>query len=379
MSEFYRDTWVEIDLDALIHNYNQFNALHLKQDMMAVIKANAYGHGDIQVAKLFAQLGATYLAVSSLDEGLKLRHHGIHSAIIVLAPVKIQDVEVAAEFDITLIAYDEGWVEELAKLHLTQPLKLHLEVETGMNRIGLKEVLQAYTILSKMDQVIIEGIYTHIASGDSDLESVARQLAVFSAIINSFEPNAFKYIHVANTATTLQFELEGINMQRVGIGLYGINPDDGFITTALDLQPAFNLHAQLTQVSRIKKNEAVSYSGTFIADEEMVVGTLSVGYADGWCRLNQGRKVIIKGHECEIIGRVCMDQMMIKLPSADFQRGDVVTLIGQKMSANRVANELGTIPYEVLTLINDRVPRVYQKNGEVVDWNLGRFRREKLM
>ena len=373
MNKFYRETWVEIDVDALKHNFNQFKMLHPNQAIMAVIKANAYGHGDVDVARLFSQLGATYLAVSSLDEGLKLRRNGIQTAIIVLAPVKIQDIHVATKFDITLVAYDEEWVLELAKNPPDQPLKLHLEVETGMNRIGLKKVSEAYATLAQITMITLEGIYTHIASADSDIESVNRQVEAFRLLRNQFEPETFKYVHVANTATSLQFDLTGVNMQRVGLGMYGINPDESYVKTDLKLQPAFSFYSRLTKVSFIKKGEAVSYNGTYIADEETVVGALSVGYADGWCRLNQGRKVILNNQECEIIGRVCMDQMMIKLPRKDFKIGDVVTLIGEAMPVNRVARELGTIPYEVLTCINDRVPRIYKKNQAVVGYHMGRF------
>ena len=373
MTKFYRDTWIEIDMDALTHNYKQIACLRPNQGMIAVIKANAYGHGDVQMAKLFSELGAVYLGVSSLDEAIKLRHHDVQTPIIVLAPVKISDVYLAVEFDVTIVAYDEQWIRELTHIHLSGPLKIHLEIETGMNRIGLRDVMQAYDTLTTMDHVKLEGIYTHIASADSDLESVARQLDAFACKRKSFNSDTFKYVHVANTATTMQFDLASINAHRVGIGLYGINPDDDFIKNDLALRPAFSLYSRLTQVSQVKQGDTVSYGGTFVADEQMYVGTLSIGYADGWIRFNQGRFVVIKGQECEMIGRICMDQMMVKLPSAGFQRGDVVTLIGETMPASRVANELGTIAYEVLTLMSDRIPRIYKKNGEVVACNLGRF------
>lgn len=373
MTKFYRDTWVCIDIDAIIHNYHQISQLRPNQEIIAVIKANAYGHGDIQIAKLFSELGVAYLGVSSLDEAVKLRRHDVKTPIIVLAPVKTSDVHVAAELDITVVAYDEVWVDELTKLELSRPLKIHLEIETGMNRIGLRAAMKAYSALAKVKHIIIEGIYTHIADADSDLESVMGQITMFDKIKKTFRPTTFKYTHVANTATTLQLEIEGLNAHRVGLGLYGINPDDQFVKTDLDLQPAFSLYSKLTQVSKVKKGGSVSYSSTFVAEEDIYVGTLSVGYADGWCRLNQGRMVLINGFECEIIGRICMDQMMVKLPSSEFKIGDIATLIGADLPASRVANELKTIPYEVLTLINDRIPRIYRRNGGINDYNLGRF------
>lgn len=372
-NQFYRDTWVEIDLDALKHNYEQLAALRPKQQLIAVIKANGYGHGDLQMARLYSELGAAYLAVSSLDEALKLRHHNITTPIIVLAPVKIADAPVAAAANITLIAYDEQWVTQLATVNLPNQLTLHMEVETGMNRIGLRDAKAAYAQLAQIPNVKIAGIYTHIASADSNPDSTKRQIMAFGRIINAFDPETFEFIHVANTPTTMQYDISATNAHRVGLGLYGINPDEDFIKTHLELRPAFSMFSCLTQVSKLNPGDAVSYGGTFVATEEMYVGTMSVGYADGWLRANQGRNVIIGGHECEIIGRVCMDQMMVKLPSGDFDIGDMVTLIGDEMPVNRVAAELGTIAYEVLTLINDRIPRVYKESGEIVNLNLGRF------
>lgn len=372
-AEFYRDTWAEINLDALNHNYNEFVKHCDNQKMIAVIKANGYGHGDLVMAEVFTELGACYLGVSSLDEALKIRRANITTPIIVLAPVKISDVEVASKNNVTIIAYDEQWVLELSKLTLSSSLTVHFEVETGMNRVGLRDVEMAYEMLSQHEFVKIEGIYTHIASADSDLDSLADQLDAFHCILNNFEDGTFEYVHLANTPTAMQVKNDITNAVRVGIGLYGVNPDPNFIKTDFDLRPAFAFYSRLTQVSNIEANESVSYSGTFVAQEAMSVGTLSVGYGDGWCRLNQGRFVLINGYECEIIGRVCMDQMMVKLPHSEFAIGDKATLIGDRIEVNRVAQELSTIPYEVLTLISDRVPRLYFKNKQLIGTELGRF------
>ena len=184
MNKNYRDTWAEIDFDKLTHNYEQIKKLRTEEKMIAVIKANAYGHGDVQMAKLFSELGAEYLAVSSLDEALKLRKNNINIPIIVLAPIKISDINIAIEFDITIIAYDEEWVNELVKLPFSKSLKIHLEVETGMNRIGLRDVIGTYQVLSNLEHIIIEGIYTHIASADSNMESVDEQINRFNDILD---------------------------------------------------------------------------------------------------------------------------------------------------------------------------------------------------
>lgn len=372
MNKFHRGTWVEVKLDALTHNYEQFKQLHKNHAIMAVIKANAYGHGDVEVAKCFTRQGATYLAVSSLDEALHLRSHEITTPLIILAPVKITDCEIAARNNITIVAYDEEWAKKLSKILLPQQLKIHIELETGMNRIGIRDLLTTMTHLKSNKNIDIEGIYTHIHSADTKKTSIDEQVEKFNQTIVKAGMNKFKYIHIANTATTLKCDLKYVNMQRVGLGLYGINPDEEYVKTPLKLKPAFSFHSELTQVSHIKKGESVSYGATYIAPKDTVVGTLSVGYADGWCRLNQGRNVKIKGQQCPIIGRICMDQLMIALPSDDFSIGEVVTLIDEEINAGVIAKEIGTIAYEVLTLISDRVPRVYVENKIVRHCYLGR-------
>jgi len=375
MDNFYRDTWVEIDVNALIHNFQKFKNLRPNQAMMAVIKANGYGHGDVQLAQIYSKLGVAYLAVSSLDEALHLRKNEINEPIIVLAPVKPANVDIAAINKITIVAYDEDWVKEVSEIKLCRPLKLHLEVETGMNRIGLRDVQIAYDRLSKVENIQIEGIYTHIASGDSNLESVNAQIKRFYNILSALKPENFKYVHIANTATTLQFNLPCVNLQRVGLGLYGLNPNIDFITTSINLLPTLSFKSRLTQVSLVKKGESVSYNDTFVLTEDSYIGTLSVGYADGWIRKNQGRFVLVNGLECEIIGRVCMDQMMIKINNSETRVGEVVTLIGPEMPLERVAFELDTIAYEILTSISDRVPRIYIKNSDnIEEIFLGRFK-----
>jgi len=366
MTNFYRETWAEVDVDALEHNFHQFKRHHPKLALIAVVKANAYGHGDVFVGKIFEQLGADYLAVSSLDEALHLRNHGLSVPIMVLAPVHIDHVHVAAQEKITVIAYDETWANQLGELSLAQPLTVHIELETGMNRIGVRDLPKTLDALHQNEKVVVEGLYTHIHSGDSDKASVLRQIATFEAMLGGVDGAQFKFVHIANTATSLQFEIPFVNMQRVGLGLYGVNPDEAFIETSLKLLPVFSLFSKLTQVSHLFKGETVSYGGTFVAQSEQIVGTVSIGYADGWCRLNQGRFVKVNGELCPIIGRVCMDQLMIALPHDGFVAGDVVTLIGEELTVSLVAKETQTIAYEVLTLMSDRVPRVYKKEGRVV-------------
>ena len=181
-----------------------------------------------------------------------------------------------------------------------------------------------------------------------------------------------KYVHLENTATLLQKEFDFDHAIRLGIGLYGVNPDANFIPIDFDLKPALKLLSNLVQVKQIKKGDKVGYGSTYEAKNDEWIGVVPIGYADGWIRLHQGRCVIVEGHECEIVGRVCMDQMMIRLPK-QFPMGTTVTLIGDGMPVERVAKEIGTISYEILCLISDRVPRVYTQNGKTIAVKKMRF------
>ena len=375
MQEYYRDTWAEIDLDAITHNVKQIKDLHPTKEIFAVVKANGYGHGDAEVSKVAIEAGVSCLAVSGLDEALRLRNSGIEVPILVLGMTRLKDVPLAAENNISLTAHDEMWIEHLVSLPLTTPIKVHLKIDSGMHRLGLmteEQVQKNFNILKMAPMVEVEGVFTHMATADSDKEYLGHQIETFKRLIANLDLSDVKYVHLENTATLLQKEFDFDHGIRLGLGLYGINPDKEFIPIEFELKPALKLLSNLVQVKKIKKGDKVGYGATYEAQEDEWIGVVPIGYADGWTRSHQGRHVIVNGYECEIIGRVCMDQMMIRLPK-QFPMGTEVTLIGDGMPVERVAKEVGTISYEILCLISDRVPRVYKQGGKIIAVKKMRF------
>lgn len=375
MQEYYRDTWAEIDLDAIEHNVKQIKALHPAKEIFAVVKANGYGHGDVEVSKVAIEAGVSCLAVSGLEEALCLRKSGIDVPILVLGMTRLCDVPLAAENNISLTAHDEMWIEHLVSLPLTTPVKVHLKIDSGMHRLGLmneEQVQTNFNLLKSAPMVELEGVFTHMATADCDKDYLSYQIETFKRLIANLDLSDVKYVHLENTATLLQKEFDFDHGIRLGLGLYGVNPDTEFIPIDFELKPALKLLSNLVQVKQIKKSDKVGYGATYTAEEDEWIGVVPIGYADGWIRSHQGRNVIVEGHECEIIGRVCMDQMMIRLPKP-FPMGTEVTLIGDGMPVERVADEIGTISYEILCLISDRVPRVYKKDGKTINIKKMRF------
>ena len=373
--EYYRDTWAEIDLDAIVYNIEQIKKMHPNKSIFAVVKANGYGHGDVEVAKVAIEAGAEFLAVSALDEAISLREHGVNNPILVLGMTRLKDVSFAAENNISLTAHDEVWIEALTCMHLETPVKVHLKIDSGMSRLGLtadQDIAKSFLLLQEHPMIDLEGIYTHMATADSDLNYLDEQVKMFKRELKHLNLNQVKYVHLENTATLLQFDFDFDQGIRLGIGMYGINPDENFIPLDFKLKPALKLYSHLTQVKRIYKGDKVGYGATYEAKKDEWIGVVPIGYADGWIRAHQGRHVIVDGHECEIVGRVCMDQMMIRVPRK-FPMGTQVTLIGEGMPVERVASELGTISYEILCLISDRVPRIYIRNHELVSIRKMRF------
>ena len=375
MQEYYRDTWAEIDLDAIAYNVKQIKKLHPTKEIFAVVKANGYGHGDAEVSKVAIEAGVSCLAVSGLDEALRLRQSGIEVPILVLGMTRLKDVSLAAENNISLTAHDEVWINHLVSLPLEKKIKVHLKIDRGMHRLGLMDANQIQTnfnLLKTAPMVEVEGIFTHMATADCDKEYLDYQIQNFKHLISNLDLSGVKYVHLENTATLLQKEFDFDHAIRLGIGLYGVNPDAEFIPIDFALKPALKLLSNLVQVKQIKKGDKVGYGSTYEAKNDEWIGVVPIGYADGWIRSHQGRCVIVEGYECEIVGRVCMDQMMIRLPKK-FPMGTKVTLIGDGMPVERVAKEIGTISYEILCLISDRVPRVYKQNGKTIAIKKMRF------
>ena len=360
---YYRDTWAEIDLDVIRSNLTALKK-HTNKPFFAVLKANAYGHGDYWVAKTAMECGAALVAVAHLDEALALRRQGFYDEILLLGHIRECDIPLAAAHRITLTVISLDWAKKAAALHQDlSKLHFHLKVDTGMNRIGMKtsEELKEAIALIEQAHGKIDGIFTHYACADcEDLSHAKKQLARFNQILDELNRD-FKWIHCENSAAALCFEDDRSNASRLGIAMLGVSP----IKTEVELKPALSLYSRLTCVKKVCKGETVGYGATYTAPQDCYVGTMAIGYADGLIRANQGRHVVINGIEAGLIGRICMDQCMILLPY-EMEVGTKVEIISSQMSVERMAEELHTIPYEIYCLLSDRIPRVILSNHQQV-------------
>ncbi|WP_203364479.1 alanine racemase [Bacillus sp. REN10] len=372
---FYRDTWAEINLDHIDYNVKEtLKLLPADERLFAVVKANAYGHGDVPVAEAAIRAGAHGLAVAFLDEALSLTKSKMEVPILVLGASRPTDAALAAEHHISVTVYQLEWLQEAEK-HLSndQILHVHIKCDTGMGRLGVKTVEELQEIVSFIRQsskFIFEGMFTHFATADElDTTYFEQQLAQFNIMVESLDDKP-PYIHCANSATTLRHEKAYFNTVRLGISMYGLAPSKEMKSILpFPLKQAFSLHTKIVNVKKIQKGEKVSYGATYEAQEEEWIATLPIGYADGWIRKLQGQHVLVEGERAPIVGRVCMDQCMIRL-SSEKPIGTVVTLIGrqgnEEISMDEVADQLETINYEVPCVITARVPRVYRQQGKIV-------------
>ncbi|MFS0784398.1 alanine racemase [Bacillus sp. 1P06AnD] len=373
-SAFYRDTWVEVNIGHIKENVNNVKQ-HLdgKVHLCAVVKANAYGHGDVEVAKAALEAGADFLATAFLDEAISLRKKGIEAPILVLGAMRASDAAIAAKYKISATVYTNQWLKE-ADQHLDKGdlLHVHMKCDTGMNRLGFKkkeDIQQAEEWLLDCDTIQLQGIYTHFATADSlDDTFFNGQLNLFRDMVGSLSERP-AFVHCSNSAASLRFQEAWYNAVRLGISMYGLSPSEEMKTVLpFELKEAFSLHSRIVHVKKIGPNESISYGATYTSSEEEWIATVPIGYADGWLRKLQGQEVLVDGRRVPIVGRMCMDQCMIKLPCY-YPEGTKVTLIGHNngavISADEIAAKLETINYEVVCMINSRVPRLYVENGRV--------------
>ncbi len=365
-----RKTYLKVNLGALQDNIAaQKQALPAGSKILAVVKANAYGNGLVPVAQAALAAGATGTCVAILDEGMELRDQGITSLILVLGITPVEYAHVAAENGISLTVGDLDWLSQYHHLaqvnHWTAPLKVHLGLDTGMGRIGftsVDELHQAVELL-KNPEFEFEGIFTHFATADSgDQTYFEKQVRRWNQMIDSLEVKP-PYVHMANSATGLWYRDKiTANTVRMGISMYGLNPSGRELPLSLPIKPVSSLVSSISFVKKLKAGESVSYGATYTAQEDEWLATLPIGYADGYERRMTGFHVLVDSQLCPIAGRVCMDQMMIRLPQK-YPVGTPVVLFGrsgnQEITATDVADYAGTINYEILTNISQRVRRIY--------------------
>jgi len=384
VESFYRPTWVEISLDALRDNLVGIrDTLPEGMQMMAVIKADAYGHGALEVAKEAVACGATYLGVAFLDEALELRRAGITTPILVLGYTSPEGLRLAMQYDITLNVFSDDVLEAIARLdniEETGPmrLKIHVKIDTGMGRIGLHETSSAIAFIERAlatPNAEVEGIFTHYATADeADKTYMNEQYRRFSEVVRHFQAKgvSIPYIHAGNSATAIDCPELTYNMVRLGILMYGLYPSEEVDKSRVKLTPVLSLKSRIVQLKTLPPGSGISYNLIYRTSGEERIATLPIGYADGYTRvLNRQAEALVRGRRVPVVGSICMDQCMLHVDGVpDAALHDEVVLIGaqgdDRITADELALKLGTINYEITCMVSHRVPRVYMRGGQVV-------------
>lgn len=385
MASTLRRTWAEIDLDTLASNYRKLKQ-HIGDDVkfMGIVKADAYGHGSVQVSRCLQEEGADYLAVSSIDEAMELRTNGITMPILILGHTPRDQVPKLIENDITQAVTCEAkainYSNEAVKLGKT--LKIHIKVDTGMSRLGylcesghFEHGVQCIVEDCQMPGLDAEGIFTHFAMSDEDgeeaLEYTQHQLQLFLDVIARVEEqwgSKFRLRHCANTGATARFPKTHLDMVRPGLLLYGY----GDFARDLGLKPVMSLKTAVQTIKSYPAGTRVSYGGTYTTTKKTRMGVLPYGYADGFLRsLSNKATVMTSEGPAQQCGRICMDMSMIDLTDKmSVGVGSEVEIFGKQNSIEDMAAAAGTIPYELVCAVSKRVPRVYTKHGEVIEREL---------
>lgn len=367
-----RSTHAVIDLNAIKQNVKNIKENLPEHTMFcAVVKADAYGHGSVMVSKAAIEAGAKWLAVAIPEEAAVLREAGIDAPILVLGPSNIWQWEKAAELGISMIVTSGECIKNAAAtaLKYNKTMKLHLKVDTGMNRVGIKNFEELGEILDRIENsrgLELEGLMTHFAAADeADKAYTVMQNERFKQFIERVKERGFSpIVHASNSGATLDCPELAYDMVRVGIALYGCYPSDE-VKKDIELSPAMSVHTKISHIKYIDEGEKLSYGCTFTSKRKMRIATIPIGYADGFNRLlsNKG-EVLIRGKRAKVVGRVCMDQTLVDVTDIEgAELGDDVVCIGrqgrEEITAEEFADKCGTVNYEILCAISPRVPRLY--------------------
>lgn len=384
MKKLCREVWIEVDLDAIKKNVRAIRR-HIPNTskIMAVVKANAYGHGSVEVARQALESGASELAVASVEEGIVLRRAGITAPILVLGFTALSCVKKSAVWNITLSAFQVSWIKKanriLEKEADSKRLSIHINVDTGMGRLGVRteeDLLAVVKALKSSTYLSWDGIFTHFSTADEpDTELTMLQHEKFISFL-SFLKNqdiTLPTVHMCNTAAAIAFPEFSADMIRLGIGLYGLYPSASIKELNLvDLTPALSLKARIAYVkAMVTDPRTVSYGATYIAEPGEIIATIPIGYADGYSRALSNRGFILhRGRRVPVAGRVTMDMIMVSLGENEGKQGEEVVIYGKQqgaeISVDEIAEMLGTISYEVLSVLSRRIPRFYFRDGKII-------------
>ncbi|WP_342496980.1 alanine racemase [Bacillus sp. FSL K6-2861] len=384
MKKLCREVWIEVDLDAIKKNVRAIRR-HIPNTskIMAVVKANAYGHGSVEVARQALESGASELAVASVEEGIVLRRAGITAPILVLGFTALSCVKKSAVWNITLSAFQVSWIKKanriLEKEADSKRLSIHINVDTGMGRLGVRteeDLLAVVKALKSSTYLSWDGIFTHFSTADEpDTELTMLQHEKFISFLRFLKNQdiTLPTVHMCNTAAAIASPEFSADMIRLGIGLYGLYPSASIKELNLvDLTPALSLKARIAYVkAMVTEPRTVSYGATYIAEPGEIIATIPIGYADGYSRALSNRGFILhRGRRVPVAGRVTMDMIMVSLGENEGKQGEEVVIYGKQqgaeISVDEIAEMLGTISYEVLSVLSRRVPRFYFRDGKII-------------
>lgn len=376
-----RPVWLEIDLDRLAANFRALKGIvNEEARFMAIVKGNAYGHGAVEICREFNALGVDMLGVAMLSEAVELRKQGVTGPILVLGHTPRELQPVALGHGITLTVYDRADAEALSDLarERERAVKVHLKVDSGMNRIGFQPnsaSLDDIAAISRLPALELEGIFTHFASADeADKTYTRQQFQNYAWVVKGLEERGIRFPlrHVSNGPAMLDLPEYNLDMVRCGVMLYGYFDSDEVDQSRVEISKVMALKARISNVKSVPAGTGISYGIEFKTRRPSLIATLPLGYADGYPRAlyRKGGHVLVNGSKAPIVGRICMDQMMIDVTdSGEVRVGDEVTLFGgdheHSMQIEDIARKAGTIHAEVISNMNRRIPRVYLKNNAV--------------
>lgn len=362
----HRDAWVEVNISNLEHNIKELRK-NIPQDvkLLGVVKADAYGHGSVMLAPTILASGIDMLGVASIDEGVDLRQANINCEILVLGAVPVWAVESAVKSNLSFSIFSEGHIKACEQAYARTGIKpkVHIKIDTGMNRIGVAtyDAVEFIKKVQKLEYIDLQGIFTHLASAE-EIDKTSEQIAKWDEIINKIDTTDL-LLHVQNTAGSICYNIKNSNMRRVGIALYGLYPDFPEIDFKKPkLKQLISLKGRIVHIHSAKNGEGISYSHTYTANGDRQIATIPIGYADGVPRLLSNKiKAVLNGKEISQIGNITMDQMMFDITGIEASIGDVITILDEQHSIDIWANILNTINYELTCRLKVRLPRVYTR------------------
>jgi len=356
-----------VHLENILDNYNIIKTMIGEKQVMAVVKADAYGHGSVPISRFLEANGCRYFAVASLEEAIELREGGLRGEILIFGRTSEENFKYLSRYDLIQTVHSEEYAKQLSSSKMD--FRIHLNIDTGMSRFGLylhndndlDDIVESVVRIKALTNLRLEGIYTHFAdSDDPSSDFCERQFAIFKKLLFELEKRNIGPLlkHAANSAATIAYPDTYLDLVRVGIAMYGYPP----LPTDLGFKPVMEVFSRITSTREVSSDDTVSYGRTYHPENKEKIATVAIGYADGYNRLlSSNDYLVFKGNKLPVIGRVCMDAIMIKIDGTEIIEGDFVQVFGLDKHMEDMCKTLKTIPYEILCAVSKRVKRIYEK------------------